>query len=224
MLKTILYLSVTVLTFTSFMSQNKETIRYFALGDSYTIGTGAKINENWPTLLTKHLNGAGIKTELIGNPSRNGFSTQNLIDYELPEFDKSNANFVTLLIGVNDWVRGIDSKTFHKNLSFIIDHVLSKLSDKKNLILVTIPDFGVTPEGKNYGNGRNISNGIGEFNDIIREVAKKHNLGCVDIFEISKQMKDDPELVANDGLHPSAKEYAVWEKLIFPEAKKLLEK
>jgi lysophospholipase L1-like esterase len=35
-------------------------------------------------------------------------------------------------------------------------------------------------------------------------------------------MKDDATLVANDGLHPSAKEYAEWEKLILPAATKLL--
>jgi lysophospholipase L1-like esterase len=35
-------------------------------------------------------------------------------------------------------------------------------------------------------------------------------------------MKDDNSLVAADGLHPSAKEYAVWETMILPEAVKML--
>jgi lysophospholipase L1-like esterase len=35
-------------------------------------------------------------------------------------------------------------------------------------------------------------------------------------------MGTDPTLIAPDGLHPSAKEYLEWEKLIFPEVKKLL--
>lgn len=47
---------------------------------------------------------------------------------------------------------------------------------------------------------------------------------CVDIFPISQQMKNNKELVAADGLHPSAKEYAIWETLIFPAAKQLLSK
>jgi hypothetical protein len=37
-------------------------------------------------------------------------------------------------------------------------------------------------------------------------------------------MKDNPDLVAPDGLHPSGKEYAAWESIIFPEAKKVLGK
>ncbi|MGZ3885498.1 MAG: SGNH/GDSL hydrolase family protein [Bacteroidia bacterium] len=210
--------------FTDSKKSTAPAVKYIALGDSYTIGTGADPGEAWPSVLTKHLNEAGIKTELVANPSRNGFSTQNLIDSELPVFDKADVNFVTLLIGVNDWVRNVPTETYHKNLIFILDHVLKKLIDKKRLVLVTIPDFGVTPQGALYGSGRNISNGISEFNDIIKAEAEKRKLVCVDIFELSKSMKDNPGLIAEDGLHPSAREYSEWEKLIFPAVQTLLEK
>src|ERR1700751_533331 len=159
----ILLFSILTFSFMTIHSQAKKTIRYVALGDSYTIGTGAKENEAWPALLTKHLNDKNVKAELIANPSVNGYSTQNLIDEELSVFDKSNADFVTILIGVNDWVRGVETETFHRNLILIIEHVKKKLAVKKNILLVTIPDFGVTPSGKNYGNGRDISKGISEF-------------------------------------------------------------
>ncbi len=200
-----------------------ETVIYIALGDSYTICTGAKTEESWPTILTKHLNENGTKTELVANPARNGFTTQNLIDYELSVFDDSKANFVTLCIGVNDWVQGIDAKTFHKNLVFILDHVQKKLNDKSKLLLLTIPDFSASIVGPQYGAGRDISKGIAEFNSIILDEAKKRNLKTVDLFEISKEMKNDLSLVAEDGLHPSSKEYAIWEEKIFPVAKSLLE-
>jgi acyl-CoA thioesterase-1 len=227
MLRAVSIILVSLLLLNCDMAEVHQTgsiVKYIALGDSYTIGTGANTDEAWPSLLTKHLNEAGIKTELVANPSRNGFSTQNLVDMELPVFDKAEVNFATLLIGVNDWVRNVPTDTYHKNLNFILDHVLKKLSDKKKLVLVTIPDFGVTPQGALYGGGRNISIGISEFNDIIKSEAQKRNLVCIDIFELSKSMKDNTELVAEDGLHPSAKEYAKWEKLIFPTVKTLLEK
>ena len=192
------------------------------MGDSYTICTGAKEIESWPVNLTKHLNEKGIKTELLFNPSKNGFSTQNLIDIELPLFDKSDCNFVTLLIGVNDWVREVNKETFHKNFNFIIDHILAKKIDKKRIVIITIPDFGVTPQGSQYGNGRDISKGISEFNEIIQSEAKKRELICVDIFKTTQAMKNQPDLIAQDGLHPSAKEYSEWEKLIFPATLKLL--
>lgn len=207
----------------SFMLTDKPSLKYIAFGDSYTICTGtSKPDELWPTILSKHLTEAGIKTELSANPSRNGFTTQNVIDHELPLLKQQTIDFATLLIGVNDWVRQVDVVTYHKNLNFIIDEIQKKMSTKKHLILITIPDFGVTPQGKLYSSGRDISKGISEFNDIIKAEAKKRDLVCVDIFQLSKNMADHPELVAEDGLHPSAKEYALWEKMIFPEAKKLL--
>jgi len=203
-------------------TKENDTVKYVALGDSYTIGTGADPKDAWPILLTKHLNEAGIKTELIANPSVNGFSTQNLIDNELPVFDKSGVTFVTLLIGVNDWVRNVNASTFNMNLVFILDHVQKKLPNKNNILLVTIPDFGVTPQGAYFSNDRDISKGLTEFNDLIKAEAQKRGLLVADIFEISKQMKEKTEWVSSDGLHPSAAGYASWESVIFPEAKKVL--
>jgi lysophospholipase L1-like esterase len=92
------------------------------------------------------------------------------------------------------------------------------------LLVVTIPDFSVTPDGPTYARGRNISEGIASFNKIVTEESKKRGLRVVDIFELSKKMGSDKSLVAADGLHPSAKEYAEWEKIIFPAALELLAK
>ncbi len=201
-----------------------QTIRYVALGDSYTIGTGAKKEEAWPVLLTKHLKENKIDIELIANPSQNGWTTEDLIEAELPVLDKSKATFVTLLIGVNDWVQGVDAKTFKKRFVAIVEHIQKQLPDKNKLLIVTIPDFGVTPTGKKYSNGRDISKGIAEFNAIIIAEAKRLNLKTADLFDISKKMGTNTELVAPDGLHPSAKGYASWETVIYPVAYEMLKK
>ena len=69
-----------------------------------------------------------------------------------------------------------------------------------------------------------IVEGIASFNKIVVEESKKRGLRIVDIFELSKKMGTDRSLVAADGLHPSAREYAEWEKIIFPAAAELLRK
>ncbi|MCY7362221.1 MAG: SGNH/GDSL hydrolase family protein, partial [Ignavibacteria bacterium] len=206
-------------------SQEKiSAVNYVALGDSYTIGEGAWENESWPSVLTSHLWENGVSVKLVANTSVTGFTTQNLIDNELSVYDSSDPEFTTLLIGINDWVQGVDKDTFHKNLITILDHMQTKLPQKNNLILVTIPDFSATPTGRNHSNGRDISQGISEFNEIIKDEAKLRNLPVVDIYPVSQKMKDDSSLIAQDGLHPSAPEYAIWEKLIYPEAYKMLKK
>ncbi len=195
---------------------DSTSIRYVALGDSYTICEGANEAESWPVNLSAHCISNQISVSLIANPSRTGWTSQQLIEMELPVFDRSDADVVTLLIGVNDWVQGVTAAMFHENLNFILDYLQSKLIKKGNILLITIPDFGVTANGKLYSGGRDISKGITEFNEVIKTEAAKRNLPIVDIFELSKNMGFDESLVAADGLHPSAKEYAAWEKIIFP--------
>ncbi|HEV2047164.1 MAG TPA: SGNH/GDSL hydrolase family protein [Chthoniobacterales bacterium] len=198
------------------------TIRYVAIGDSYSIGEGATPNESWPALMTRHLKTQGVDIDLVANPSVTGWTTKQAIDRELPIFNESKPNFATLQIGVNDWVQGIDETTFRKHFTYLLDRMLEVLPNKKRLLVVTIPDFGVTPTGPKYARGRNISEGLTRFNQIVIEEAKRRGLPVVDVFELSKKMGSDRSLVAADGLHPSAKEYAEWEKIIFPIALELL--
>jgi len=201
---------------------NTEKIRYAVVGDSYSCVEGAKPSESWPAILTQNLKAQGVDVDLVSNPSVTGWTTKDAIDKELPKFVNSNPNFATLLIGVNDWVQGIDETTFRNRFSYLVDQMLAVLPNKKHLLVVTVPDFGVTPTGPKYARGRNIHEGITQFNRIVTEEAHKRGLEVVDIFPLSKKMGQDKSLVAKDGLHPSAKEYAEWEKIIFPAALELL--
>lgn len=195
--------------------------RYVALGDSYTVGEGVAPEESWPNLLTTHLQRSGVPIELIANPSVTGWTTQDLVEKALPVFEESRPTFATLLIGVNDWVQGVREDVFRTNLAHIIDRAQAVLRDKRKLVLVTIPDFSVTPEGPKYAKGRGISSGIAVFNEVIREEARARSLESVDIFPLSRRLTS-AKYVAVDGLHPSAAAYARWEESIFPVAREIL--
>jgi len=222
-------IAITIAVFNAIMAtaQDKadnQKIRYAAIGDSYSIGEGATPSESWPAILTRHLNENGLHVDLVANPSVTGWTTQQAIDRELPIFVQSKPTFATLQIGVNDWVQGVDAETFRKRFVALVDRMLEVLPNKNRLLIVTIPDFGVTPTGPRYARGRNISDGILSFNKIIAEEVMKRGLRVVDVFQLTKRMDNDPTLVAADGLHPSAKAYAEWEKIIFPAALELLKK
>ncbi len=197
-------------------------LKYIALGDSYTIGEGAQPNEAWPSLLENDLNKLNIPIKLVANPSVTGWTTQDLIDKELPVLREHGADFVTLLIGVNDWVQEVTIDTFSINFTYILEEIYKNLSNRNNLLVINIPDFGITPEGGQYSKGRDISKGLEEFNNKIQEICDARNIPVVDIFPSSKRMEAEAELVAEDGIHGSAKAYAIWEKLILPEAYKIL--
>jgi acyl-CoA thioesterase I len=199
-------------------------IRYAVIGDSYSIGEGATEQESWPAQLARHLTASGTDTVLVLNPARTGWTTQQAIDDELPIWRAARPDFASVQIGVNDWVQGVDAKTFHQRLATLLDEMQKILPGTNRIFLVTIPDFSVTPTGAMYSGGRDISIGIAGFNNIIKQEAAARGLKVVDIFELSRKMAGDATLIAPDGLHPSAKEYALWEEMIFPVAKKLLAK
>ena len=199
-----------------------EVVRYIPLGDSYTIGTKVDPQDSFPQQLVFDLNTNKIPTILVTNPAGNGWTSQQLIDNELPIFEKSAPTFTTLLIGVNDWNRGVPITTFKKNLKIILDRVQKTLPDPTKIILITIPDFSVTPTGETYGDPQYNSMEVQKFNAIVKDEAKARNLQIVDVFFLSQEMGRDPSLLASDKLHPSAKEYRLWEKEIFPVAKLML--
>lgn len=200
----------------------KKEIKYLPLGDSYTICTGSTAGNSWPELLTRHMVDSGFNFTLLGNPARNGFTCKELIRYELPVFFEKKPDFVTICIGTNDWVQDYDSAEFTKNLRYILDTIQATLKVKTNILMLTVPDFSLTKSGPIYANGRNISVGLQSFNRIILAEAAARGLKSVDIFAISKDVKNDPWLISDDNLHPSDKGYAAWEKQIFPVTKEVL--
>src|SRR5947209_17737091 len=111
-------------------------------------------------MLAPLLSEQAVHVDLVANPSGTGWTTQQAIDRELPIFGQMQTNFATLQIGVNDWVQGVNEETFRKRFILLVDQMLDVLSTKKRLLIITIPDFGVTPDGPRYAHGRNISEGL----------------------------------------------------------------
>jgi acyl-CoA thioesterase I len=204
------------------LAQMARPIRYVALGDSYTIGTGVAPHQAWPQLLADHLSDEGIVTTLAANLARNGWTSEQVIQFQLPMMEAARPDFVTLLIGVNDWVQGVDTVTFRRNIQSILDNIIPKIHRSDYCIVLTIPDFSVTPVGEQFRHRGDIRTGLQEFNAILIEEARARNLKIVDLFSLSQNMADDPQWVALDGLHPSKEAHRQWEEKIFPVAFEIL--
>lgn len=219
-------LSSAVMVFVSCGTRDEhlQPLRYIALGDSYTIGEGVEESQRFPNLLVSGLVKAGIPVELVANPAQTGWTTEDVLTMEIPLFEKSNPQFATLLIGVNDWVQGFTEERFRVNFILILERMLDVLPSSRRLIVITIPDFSKTPEGSKYARGRDISAGIAAFNAIILEESWKKGVASVDIFGLSQEMNNDTSLIAADGLHPSGLEYELWAKKVLHVAQQLLRK
>lgn len=199
-----------------------QAVRYMPIGDSYTIGNGVAPEERWPNLLTARLRESGIPIELVGNPARSGWTTADAIADELPVFKAAKPDFATVLIGSNDLVRGVSEKLFREQFGTLLDGMLQVLEPRGRLLVVTLPDFSVTPAGKNFKRQGDLKQRILAFNAVITQEANKRGLSVADIFEISQKVESQTDMLIEDDLHPSAKLYKLWEEAISPAAQRLL--
>ena len=196
-----------------------SALRYVALGDSYTIGTSVAEAERWPNQLVERID----ELELAGNPAVNGYTSADLINDELPRLDTLHPELVSVLIGVNDVVRGVPDSQYAGNVAIILEELLTRLPPNRILCIAT-PDYTVTPSGAAFGDPAQQSDAIVRFNAILREACEHREVRFVaGIFEISQAALEDPSLVADDGLHPSGKQYSLWVDAIEPVVRELIE-
>ncbi len=200
-------------------------LRYVALGDSYTTGTGVAAQETWPSLLTEKLRQAGIDIELAANLGQNGWTARQVLKEQTPLLKNEKPDFVTLLVGVNDWIRGgAPSRLFTRNVQRLLDRIEKSLTPSGTILLVTIPDFSCSPSGKKWGYGKSAPNGMTRLNRILKSEASARGWPVADIFDLSQKLCTQPGMFAADDLHPSGRQYALWVERIFPAALELLKK
>lgn len=88
-----------------------QSIRYLALGDSYTIGESVAENERWPNQLAAALSDEGVQTE-VTIIARTGWTTDELWQGIQANPPQGTYDLVSLLIGVNNQYRGYDADEY----------------------------------------------------------------------------------------------------------------
>ena len=181
-------------------------MRYLALGDSYTIGTGASDDAHaWPSII------AGRLGAELTNPAVNGYTTEDLIRDELPLYRTLKPDLVTVLIGVNDLVQGRTPDAYRKSLRTIYDEVKDA-----RVVAVSIPTWSYVPAAANFGGARQVERLTGIFNAVAREEADTRGFAWVDIGPVSTSRIGSRGWIASDQLHPGDAQYAAWADVIWP--------
>lgn len=193
------------------------SLRYLALGDSYTIGESVEEAERFPNQLAALLADEGFSVE-VKIIARTGWTTDELWQGIQKEDITPPYDMVSLLIGVNNQYRGRDIEEYREGFIFLLNKAIEYAGgDVKRVIVFSIPDWGVTP----FAAGRNttqIASEIDAFNQVNLEESQKAGAHYVDVTPVSRKAEEDPTLVAGDGLHPSGKMYSEWAKSALPIA------
>ena len=194
-------------------------MRLLCLGDSYTIGESVAAQDAWPIQLARLLEQALKQQWQAQIIAKTGWSTDELsaaIDHAdaahevHPPYD-----LVSLAIGVNNQYRDRSVENYVVEFADLLQRAItfaagdSRPSKAQRVLVLSIPDWGQTPFAANDARGaKKIAAQIDLFNAESRRQTRAAGANFIDVTQLSRAK--DPELLATDGLHPSAKAYAQW--------------
>jgi len=191
-------------------------IRYLALGDSYTIGTGASDgSHNFPSILARLLTNATRRQVELTNPAVNGFTTLDLIGKELGRLDELKPDVVTVLIGVNDLVQNRSVDEYRSSLKTIYDRIREFAQATERVAAISIPNWSVVPAAAEFGEPRLIRAVTNDYNAAARDEALDRGFTWIDITGVSTYRLGAPGWIAGDQLHPGDIQYAAWAEVIW---------
>jgi len=199
-----------------------ENKHYLALGDSYTIGESVDEKNRFPVQLVKQLKSRGFIFDQPKIIAKTGWTTDELMEGIQRAELRSEYDLVTLLIGVNNQYRGRDIKNYQLEFTQLLEQsIVFAGGNRGRVIVVSIPDYGVTPFGQKKGQAR-IAKEIDAFNEVSKKICNQYDIAWIDITQISRSALNKRNLVAEDGLHPSGLMYKMWVKEILPVAEEIL--
>lgn len=195
---------------------------YLALGDSYTIGEQVPTAENFPHQLATMLNAQGFKVAEPVIIATTGWTTDELAAAIKERNIQETFSFVTLLIGVNNQYRGRDLDNYRQEYTQLLDTAIRYANGHvNNVFVLSIPDWGVTP----FAEGRDrvqIAKDIDAYNAACKDITLAHKCHYLDITDSTRKNGTTPAYLAEDGLHPSGKEYKIWAERLTPMVAKVL--
>jgi len=216
-MKSILLFSVLLI---SCQSHSQDTtmdkkIKFLALGDSYTIGESVAISERWPVQLVEQLRKE--KNKECDEPriiATTGWRTDQLkAAITAANIKPNDYNLISLLIGVNNQYQNKTVESYSPEFEELLNMAIALAGgDRSHVFVVSIPDYGYTPFGKNKQ--AEISAALDKFNAVNKSITEKLGVRYFNITDISRRGSAESELVASDGLHPSGKMYTEWVELI----------
>lgn len=187
--------------------KTNQTIKYLALGDSYTIGQSVCDTCGFPIQLQNAIqNSLPDQTKMVTDRiAKTGWTTTQLIQAIIKENPTTDYDIVTLLIGVNNQYQNKPFQVYEQEFPKLVALATQKAKGmKKNVLVLSIPDYAFTPFGKG---SKTISKEIDQYNAFASNYCKNNSILYVKITDLTRLGLEQPNLVASDGLHPSALAY-----------------
>jgi acyl-CoA thioesterase-1 len=193
-----------------------EPVVYVALGDSTGVGVGARKGGGYVARLFER-----IERERQGSRVTNlcvsGAETRDVIRSQLPRVAGLRPTLVTVGIGINDLTHGVEVEQFRRSYEELAAGL--RAATGAPVVLTNVPDISTAPRVPEFMR-EGVRRRIVLFNEVIAEIAARHDFTLVDAYEMSREIiPRHPEFFSADGFHPSEEGYEYWAKMMWPAVK-----
>jgi lysophospholipase L1-like esterase len=174
-------------------------LTYVAIGASDTFGIGADDppTENWPTNLAGKL-GSSIRLVNLGIP---GISLHQALDVEVPVALDAHPNLVTVWLAVNDLANNVPVGGYTHDLDLLLGRIQAGAPHAR-IAVANVPDLTLLPYFS-ADDAQALFTQIQAYNSAIASIVKRHHAILVDVYRQWSELRNHPEYISNDGLHPS---------------------
>jgi lysophospholipase L1-like esterase len=188
-------------------------IRYLALGDSFTAGTGNPPSAAFPSRLASLWRAHGRRVALK-NVAVNGYTTEDVLEQEIPQAAPFQPTLVTLAVGANDRAHGWGADVYRSNVRVLFRAIIDAGVAPNRIVALPQPDWSLSPAAAWFGDPAQIGADIVAFNGILHDEARAAGAHYVDLYPLMHQEAEKKMLTA-DGLHPSARSHEEWAEALY---------
>ncbi|RQM66364.1 arylesterase [Aeromonas enteropelogenes] len=169
-----------------FLISSVQAQTLLVLGDSLSAGYQMQAQQSWPALLNQKWQNEGAVHSLI-NASISGETTQGGLARLPALLEEHQPDWLLIELGGNDGLRGFAPAITRKNLADMI--ALAKANQTRVVLTqIQLP--------RNYG-----ARYLRQFEQIFPELADANQLPLLPFFMDDIALR--PELMMNDGIHPT---------------------
>ena len=216
-MRSLVFTLISLMIMTDSLAQ--KALSFLALGDSYTIGEAVLEQERWPVQFVGMMKEMGVHFDMPQIIAKTGWTSSELQDAIQKSNPQGPFDLVSLLIGVNNQYRGNSAEEYAQEFRALLLQAIAFAGNQANhVIVVSIPDWGATPFGQHRDRSK-ITQEIDLFNSLNQKISIELGVHYVDITPGSRAVLNDVSFVADDGLHPSGKEYRHWAEKVVQELK-----
>lgn len=182
------------------VSQRRQTLAGIGASDAAGVGALDPDRENWVAQLGARFP-AGTRVVNLGI---SGATVSEAVEQELDVAVAARPSVAAVWLGVNDFSDNVPLTTYTQNLAFLL-HALRR-DGQTRVYVANLPDLRLLPSFHRRDQAA-LAASVAQWNAAIARTAAEQGATLVDLAGGWPELRDHPDYISSDGLHPTSAGY-----------------